>query len=587
MPKKKRNKVLFILAIIVLSLTVVVFLTLNYYGNRPRNIGISNTKTISAVDESKIKAIIVPHHDLMKDERAKLFAAIKSKTTPKTVILVSPNHFSTGTADILTTDRTWQLGDGRILPDQNKISTLLQSNVLSKDDGAFNGEHGVVNILDDIHNTFPEAAIIPIVMRQNGTADRVEALGQALNDACKNGSCLLVASVDCSHYQPGSLSEIHDDMTIRSLNNMDQKLSWQAEVDSNQSLSLLIEWAKLNDANNFNLFQNTNSAKLANARDGEATSYVLGWYEKGAANPLITDETSFIFAGDMMMGRGVDYSFRGTKIYDLFSNFGNRVFWGTDLAMANLEGPISQNVPSPENGTDMVMNFPPTVPKVLDWLHLNAVGLANNHTLNQGKVGLKNTIDVLKAAGITPIGRQAGFDDSSISHFGSGSSKISVIAIESLEVNKDLSQTIQSEISAGYKVIIYPHWGVEYATTHSADQAKLAHSWIDAGADLIIGSHPHVVQDAEMYKSKPIFYSLGNFVFDQSFSTETEHGLIVAGEFKSNKLDLVILPTVQIKTKPELQSGDDKTDFITKIRQELGLPSSDTGYGYDKIEIEL
>jgi poly-gamma-glutamate synthesis protein (capsule biosynthesis protein) len=132
-----------------------------------------------------------------------------------------------------------------------------------------------------------------------------------------------------------------------------------------------------------------------------------------------------------------------------------------------------------------------------------------------------------------------------------------------------------------------PHWGTEYEAIHSASQEKLAHSWIDAGADIIIGSHPHVIQDAEMYKNRPIFYSVGNFVFDQSWSEPTQRGLIVAGKFKGDTLEIVLLPTVIKKLQPELLSGTQKTDFITKIRDDLGITTSDTGLNYDKITIQL
>src|SRR5690606_33310167 len=70
-------------------------------------------------------------------------------------------------------------------------------------------------------------------------------------------------------------------------------------------------------------------------------------------------------------------------------------------------------------------------------------------------------------------------------------------------------------------IVVYPHWGEEYATTSSPRQQSLAHAFIDAGADAVIGSHPHVVQELELYNEKLIAYSLGNFVFDQYFSEET------------------------------------------------------------------
>ena len=83
-------------------------------------------------------------------------------------------------------------------------------------------------------------------------------------------------------------------------------------------------------------------------------------------------------------------------------------------------------------------------------------------------------------------------------------------------------------------LIVYAHWGNEYETTPTSQQTDLAHSFIDAGADFIIGSHPHVVQTKEEYKGKMIYYSLGNMVFDQYFSTETQKGLLIEADINTD-----------------------------------------------------
>ncbi|MFA6521905.1 MAG: CapA family protein, partial [Candidatus Gracilibacteria bacterium] len=81
-------------------------------------------------------------------------------------------------------------------------------------------------------------------------------------------------------------------------------------------------------------------------------------------------------------------------------------------------------------------------------------------------------------------------------------------------------------------IVILPHWGVEYARKPTVGQIKEARMFIDAGADLIIGTHPHVIETIEEYKGKYIFYSLGNFIFDQYFSVDTMQGLAVGASLK-------------------------------------------------------
>ena len=111
-----------------------------------------------------------------------------------------------------------------------------------------------------------------------------------------------------------------------------------------------------------------------------------------------------------------------------------------------------------------------------------------------------------------------------------GQIKVSIIVVNALNGTDGVNELVKQEKAESRLVIIFPHWGNEYQTTHSSNQEKLAKEWIGAGADLIIGSHPHVVQDAQIIDKKLVIYSLGNFVFDQYFSDETQTGLIVGGK---------------------------------------------------------
>jgi poly-gamma-glutamate synthesis protein (capsule biosynthesis protein) len=96
---------------------------------------------------------------------------------------------------------------------------------------------------------------------------------------------------------------------------------------------------------------------------------------------------------------------------------------------------------------------------------------------------------------------------------------------------------------------MYPHWGTEYALTPNKKQVRLAHEWIDAGVDVIIGHHPHVIQSVEVYKDKYIFYSLGNFIFDQYFSFNTTHGIGVSAEVYKDKIEYKIIPFANVGHK--------------------------------------
>ena len=95
-------------------------------------------------------------------------------------------------------------------------------------------------------------------------------------------------------------------------------------------------------------------------------------------------------------------------------------------------------------------------------------------------------------------------------------------------------------------VVTNIHWGVEYSAKQSTTQTEVAHQLIDNGVDLIIGHHPHVIQPMETYKNKAIFYSLGNFIFDQA-GKETNEGFGVGTVFNGEKMTFTLFP-YQIKT---------------------------------------
>ncbi len=279
----------------------------------------------------------------------------------------------------------------------------------------------------------------------------------------------------------------------------------------------------------------------------------------------------FTFGGDMMFGRSINYYFQGDKLAEVMSEFDESVFTNKDLSMVNLEGPISKNPFLPDNTpNNLVFNFPAKTAEVLQSLGINVVSLANNHTDNQGNTGVVSTKELLSNVSITPIGSQIGFNENSIARFTKGNTKVAVFAIDILATNTDLTDKISAEKSAGNFIIIFPHWGTEYEGTHSLSQEKLAHDWIDAGADLIVGSHPHVMQDAEVYKNRPVFYSMGNLLFDQTFSGETQRGLVISGDIEGSKLNIFLYPTVSRKLKPALLQGSERDQIVQKYFSQLG-----------------
>jgi poly-gamma-glutamate synthesis protein (capsule biosynthesis protein) len=115
------------------------------------------------------------------------------------------------------------------------------------------------------------------------------------------------------------------------------------------------------------------------------------------------------------------------------------------------------------------------------------------------------------------------------------------------------------------------HWGVEYEHTPTTQQQREAHAFIDAGADLVVGAHPHVVQSTEVYKDKAIFYSLGNFMFDQNFSWAVQHGLAIAVDFYKAKTEVTLTPVSIVEQHVVPAEGTDRAEVLRLA----GLPSGE------------
>jgi len=281
-------------------------------------------------------------------------------------------------------------------------------------------------------------------------------------------------------------------------------------------------------------------------------------------------EITFILAGDAMFGRAVYAQFHD-DLKEAFENLEPSFFQNRDIALLNLEGPIMPNEFTPDtNPNNLMMKFPAQVSEVLKWLNINAVSLANNHTANQGAEALAFTRENLAEKQITTIGDPQNAADL-VKSFEKNGLKISIIALNILANTPDIAALIAEQKENSTLVIIFPHWGGEYETIHSATQEKLAQSWIESGADLVVGSHPHVIQDAQIYQNRPIFYCLGNFLFDQTFSVNTQRGLVLAGKISQDKLTLELLPVKSVHLKVQLLQGEEKDAITNSLKKSLGF----------------
>ena len=249
-------------------------------------------------------------------------------------------------------------------------------------------------------------------------------------------------------------------------------------------------------------------------------------------------ETKILFVGDMMFDRYIrqaGYTKGENFIFSCINNF----LKDSDLVIGNLEGPITDN-PSVSMGTtpESVDNFtftsPPSTAKLLAKNNIKLVNLGNNHAGNFGGAGIVSTKKYLAEAGVNFI------DKENIYRAEIGGRNVSFVSYNEFggESAEKVAQKIQEEKNSGQFVVVYTHWGEEYAPPRERVK-RLARSFIDAGADLIVGSHPHIVQEKETYKNKFIYYSLGNFIFDQYWNKDVSTGLVLEVRIKGKKINII------------------------------------------------
>ena len=264
-----------------------------------------------------------------------------------------------------------------------------------------------------------------------------------------------------------------------------------------------------------------------------------------------SDSIDLLIVGDMMLDRnvrniinrdGFDNYFKGVK--DIIEN--------RDIAIANLEGPFTTNESLTASLVNKTLQFtfdPILVPKLKN-LGFDIFGLGNNHSMNFGKWGLDITKEYLKEADILYYGDPNNNEYISLL-IEKNNIKLAFIGFHEftyINYNKVFEEIERLRKEADI-VIITPHWGIEYEKSPTEKMRQWAHDFIDSGADMVIGTHTHVIGDIEEYKGKKIYYSLGNFAFDQYFSEETMNGLALEINIKKDYKNALNIEYIEIPMK--------------------------------------
>ena len=200
------------------------------------------------------------------------------------------------------------------------------------------------------------------------------------------------------------------------------------------------------------------------------------------------------------------------------------------------------------------------------------LSLANNHAFDYEVEGYENAVKELSLREFKTIGQPGDVASSSLIYETVGGKQLAILAIEAVSRLPEISDLLpllnKASLSSDIQ-IVYIHWGEEYITTHNKSQERLAHALIDEGIDIIVGHHPHVVQDIEIYKQGLIFYSLGNFIFDQYFSDEVQVGLQLRITPEDDVISITLEPVSSINTpaQPHLLDSETTTKWLQKLAE--------------------
>lgn len=300
-------------------------------------------------------------------------------------------------------------------------------------------------------------------------------------------------------------------------------------------------------------------------------------------------DLSFIAVGDVSFSRGIESKFvhklkdpdKMFEHLDYFLQSADFVFGNLETTL--IEGPLIQT-------NQMVFRSFPYFAKILKNHNFKVLSLANNHIGDFGQEGLKSTFKNLKEQNLIGVGSGQNIQEAQkvkfvrkgklilafIAHtdqaFTPGGYAATNTQAGTTMMNIDL---LEKQIKFAKKhadlTFVSMHSGIEYKIKPNSKQIEFAHAAINFGADMVIGHHPHVVQHFELYKEKPIIYSLGNFIFDQMWSENTKQGLAVKIKIKDKKIkNLEFYPTYnQTLGEPKLQLFQESNSAYRKLNHPL------------------
>lgn len=281
---------------------------------------------------------------------------------------------------------------------------------------------------------------------------------------------------------------------------------------------------------------------------------------------LRTDTEGVLFTGDVMLARSVE-----ARIHEVGENH----FFDKVLSLHRtarfIVGNFEASIPEEHARTpDFTFHFSvdPALLSLLTKAGFTHMTLANNHANDFGTSARENTARLLDENSITPFGNPDGASTSSVTYIHENGRTIALVGMQTVTQNpvySDISALMSTVRKNSDIQIAVVHWGTEYSLTHTPDQEAFAQFLVKEGFDAIIGHHPHVVEDVGSVQGVPVFYSLGNYVFDQYFDPTVETGLTVKVSVSDTALTFRLVPVGTERSVPYVMNDTDAATYLRDL----------------------
>lgn len=507
-----------------------------------------------------VRAAVLPHHTLAAEKLMELWAEIATGSDPSVIVLVGPNHENAGEGMVQTTKGVWATPFGAVSTDDSLVDRLVSLGIATEEPASFVNEHSVGTHVSFLAKLFPGIPIVPVVAKSPAGESDAASLAIVLQQILPDDA-LVISSVDFCHFLPQDRTDDMDAETLalaagRKYEEIERLRS--DHLDSPYAFMAYLLW---NDRNGWtaDLAWHSSSHRIQGQPGSPGTSYLV------FSSTADRDATTISFAGDIILGRGVENALGRVDIGTAFESAA-LVLAGSDLAFANLESVLT--VSDVDTGKEIFFKADPARADVLRLLGLTHVSVVNNHVDDYGYAGWQESVGHLHDAGIVPVGDYDGGGQPVVATTNGGS--VVFLAYDDTYRPIDV-ETLGSEVAnagaLGDTLVVSFHWGVEYQHAPTQRQRDLARAAIDAGAELVVGHHPHVLQGIETYDGGLILYSLGNFMFDQDGEDENESlvARVTLADDGSRALELV--PMRIVGGIPRMATAEERAATLARAAE--------------------